>query len=690
VSRSQPLRVALIGNPNTGKTCIFNHLTHNKAKTGNWSGVTLKQLRDKIKGVEVDIIDLPGVYSLDPNAEAEGKVTHDFIYSGDYDFVINVVDASKIERDLYLTMQLKDLGLPLLVVLNMSDVAERHNTVINTDLLEQELGCKVLKASVKRELGLTGIIADIPQHSVVEHHKLPKLDASLEANCRRYERVDTVVKKTIKRDESIARISDRIDRIVLNKYLSVPFFFLIIYLLFSGSMILGGVFQDFFEISATVFFVDLPARVLEPLLPAWLVNIISQGLGNGITTVISFVPVIFSLYLLLTFLEESGYMARAAFVADQITRKIGLSGRAFIPLLIGFGCNVSSVLAARTIPDQEDRIVTSVMSPFMSCTARLAVYVVLCTAFFAQSAHLVVFALYAIGVTFALVTGFVVKRVLFAGTKHRPMILEIPQYQMPEFKRIVRRAHVRTMSFVTGAGKMVIQLFLILQIAMSIPTGGDDNLMTYIGKRTTAVFAPMGVDESNWPASVALLSGMFAKEAVIGSFNALYIGDQGDSERSVGEGLMEAFASIPNNFYGVVSEYRQLFHLQDYDLQKNFIAADSVDRSLFRQMRAAFPDRVGVFAYMVFVLLYFPCLSVFGTLQKELGAKWAWFSMIWSTVLAYTVATTFYQLYLLWSFGAAPYPFAPVAGLLLLTLILAIMRRSLHVERQGGKVLTGQ
>ena len=383
-------KIALLGNPNCGKTTLFNLLTGGRQKVGNWPGVTVERKVGffSLEAQDYELVDLPGVYSLSEDFKAlDEKIAQDYLHQGESDLIINVIDASNIERSLVLTQQLLERGIPTLVVANMLDVAAQQGLIVNTRELSARLNVPVIDMVAARRIGLAEL-----HLALIEEPNSASMPADLnqqrieredeEALVRRYSKsrqlLDGVVEMSLGADSA----SERIDALVLNRWLGFPLFLLMIYLMFAVAVNLGAVFIDFFDILFAAVLIDGSRWLLDSLgAPAMLSTLIADGLGGGITLVATFIPVIGFLYLCLSFLEDSGYLARAAFVVDRLMASIGLPGTAFVPLIVGFGCNVPAVMAARTLSRDSDRLMTIAMAPFMSCGARLTVYALFAAAF---------------------------------------------------------------------------------------------------------------------------------------------------------------------------------------------------------------------------------------------------------------------------------------------------------------------
>jgi len=456
-------------------------------------------------------------------------------------------------------------------------------------------------------------------------------------------------------------ISDKVDKLILGSFTGVPIFLVIMYLLFLVSINFGGALIDFFDIAVGVIFVDGMANLLKSIgVSEFLVVIIANGVGGGIQVVATFIPIIAALYLFLTLLEEVGYMTRAAFVMDKFMRRIGLSGKAFIPLIVGFGCNVPGIMAARTLDTHRERITTVLMAPFMSCGARLAVYALFAAAFFPVGGQNIVFALYVIGVLFAILTGLILKRA-FKSDNTSDFLMELPNYQLPSFRNLIINTWNKLKAFVLGAGKIIVLVVMIINVVNSIGVDGSfgnqdskNSLLSKAAQTITPVFRPMGIEDDNWPATVGIITGILAKEVVVGTLDSLYSSidaEEGVDERKVSEyslkdGLLQALATIPANFDDALqnlSDPLGLGVLDDTHSQTSAARSQEVSTETFGAMVSRFDGKIGAFSYLLFILLYFPCVAAFGAMMREIGKTWALVGALWATGLAYFSATVFYQ-----------------------------------------------
>ena len=454
------LRIALIGNPNCGKTTLFNALTGSHQKVGNWPGVTVEKKSGSFRheGRECEIVDLPGIYSLEQEyLGLDEEIAREHLNSDLFDVIINIIDASNLQRNLILTQQVLELGHPTLVAVNMMDIAEQEGLSIDIDSLHQELGVFVTPVVASRQNGLDELLAGVlaaerPQ----DLEKLHSSEFISDKIVKRYQRAGDIVGGVVQMAPVEHTLTEQLDRWVLNRWLGVPIFLLMMYLMFTVAINFGAVFIDFFDILFGTFVVDLPRWALESVgAPAWLIVLLADGLGGGIQLVATFIPVIGGLYLCLALLESSGYMSRAAFVIDRLMSGIGLPGNAFVPLIVGFGCNVPAVMAARSLGRESDRLLTISMAPFMSCGARLTVYALFAAALFPENGQNIVFGLYLLGIAMAVLTGWLFRKQIFPQ-EMTPSFQEMPAYHAPVLRNILLTTWFRLKSFVLRAGRTIV------------------------------------------------------------------------------------------------------------------------------------------------------------------------------------------------------------------------------------------
>ena len=653
------LRIALAGNPNCGKTTVFNQLTGSRQRVGNWAGVTVEKKTGDLRIAEfsTEVVDLPGVYSLaDDDQGIDEQIARRYIAEEKPELIINVVDAANLNRHLLLTHELLECGCPVVLVLNMLDVARQHGVSIDIEGLERRLGIPVVPVVASKGEGivrLKELISDIAMHPDAIPRSREDLLCQEEAITHRFHWIKQQTQGVVIVEPSHTPVTEKIDKIVLNRWLGIPVFLLMMYLMFMLAINLGAVFIDFFDILLGAVFVDgLGTLMLLLGSPEWLKTIVADGIGGGIQLVGTFVPVIGFLYLCLSILEDSGYMARAAFVIDRLMARIGLPGNSFVPLIIGFGCNVPSVMASRSLTREQDRLLTIAMSPFMSCGARLTVYALFAAAFFTNSGSLVVFALYLFGIAMAVFTGWLFRKTLFSGVTS-PSFQEMPAYHLPVFMNIVMTTWHRLHGFVQRAGSTIVKVVAILTVVNSIGLDGSfghqdskDSLLSYIGKSLTPALAPIGITEANWPATVGVFTGVFAKEAVVGTLDALYqdvagqTPDDGEAFDLLASGK-DAFASIGNNLLGLGGALADPLGL---GAVTESVDEQGVSNTGIKAMQNLFGSAYSAFCYLVLILLYTPCVAVMGAMNRESGPFWASLVIGWSSFLAYWIASSLYQL----------------------------------------------
>ncbi len=711
-------QVLTVGNPNSGKTTLFNGLTGAKQQVGNWAGVTVEKKTGSFvhAGDEFSLTDLPGIYALDSGNDSNSideSIASRAVLTHPADVIINVVDATCLERSLYMTLQLRELRRPMIVVLNKMDALKRERVHLDLKQLEAFLGCPVLalsannKEQVRRfkeklhKLLVQGIaLKQIELHYGAEFesliHELEPMFAEQAVSARalaiRALENDRLVINGLKEAERqnveqrqhecqvdidllvanvrytylhelcthVRRIegklshkfTEKADRVILNKWVGIPFFFAVMYLMFMFSINIGSAFIDFFDIGVSALLVDGGHHLLDDHLPVWLVTLIADGVGGGIQTVATFIPVIACLYLFLAVLESSGYMSRAAFVLDKVMQKIGLPGKAFVPLVLGFGCNVPSIMATRTLDQERERKLAASMAPFMSCGARLPVYALFAAAFFPQSGQNVVFALYLLGIVAAVLTGLVLKKTLYPGVSES-LIMEMPDYEIPTLQNVVIKTWQKLKRFVLGAGKTIVVVVTILSFLNSVGTDGsfgnensDKSVLSKAAQFVTPVLSPMGITQENWPATVGIITGIFAKEAVVGTLNSLYTSTPDAEEAAEYDllaSLQEALMTIPDNLAGLSFSDPLGIEVGDLTDTEAVAQEQEVDGSIFGNLHTYFANAHVAFAYLIFILLYTPCVAAMGAYVREFGAAYARFIAVWTMGLAYGSAVLYYQ-----------------------------------------------
>ncbi|MBQ15361.1 MAG: ferrous iron transport protein B [Gammaproteobacteria bacterium] len=657
-------KLALIGNPNSGKTTLFNVLTGANQKVGNWPGVTVEKKfgHFELDDLAIELVDLPGIYSLEQEYQGiDEKIAQDYLQGSAIDLVINIIDATNLERGLVLTQQLMEKQLPLVIVLNMLDVAEQQGITLKPEALSERLGVPVVPIVASRKQGVSELESCLKRclqnpTRVPEQLEETSDDVTEDPILKRYYRSQSLVSGVVEVAPTHHGMSERIDNVVLNRWLGIPFFLLMIYLMFTIAVNLGAVFIDFFDILFGAVLVDGSAWLLRQIAsPEVLITLLAQGLGGGITLVATFIPVIGFLYLCLSILEDSGYMSRAAFVIDRLMGAIGLPGNAFVPLIVGFGCNVPAIMAARSLGRDSDRLLTIAMAPFMSCGARLTVYALFAASFFQQNGQNIVFALYLLGIGMAVFTGWIFRKQLFTG-EMTPSFQEMPAYHIPVLRNILLTTWFRLKGFMLRAGKTIVGVVIVLSFLNSISTdfsfGNEDSensMLSVIGKSITPAFAPLGIEPDNWPATVGLFTGMFAKEAIVGTLDALYSAPEDDADTGAPDLVAAAGAAIGSIGTELVALRDMLtdplgISIGDVSDVEAVAEDQEVATSTLTNMAALFSGPFAAFCYLVFVLLYAPCVAVLGVINKEAGWHWTVLVFSWCTGLGYITASVIYQI----------------------------------------------
>jgi ferrous iron transport protein B len=659
-------KIALIGNPNCGKTTLFNLLTGANQKVGNWPGVTVEKKFGyfELEKQSIELIDLPGIYSLEQDYSGiDEKIAEDFLEQSDISLIINIVDATNMERSLVLTQQLMERGVPMLLVINMLDVARQQGITVSTDKLSQKLQLPIIEMIASQKHGIdelrNSLISTFGTVPPTRENKSAPGEsvASEEKLLQRYHQSRQLINGVVEVSPTHHSLSERIDAVLINRWLGIPFFLFMIYLMFTIAINLGAVFIDFFDILFAAVLVDGVSWLLREIsAPEVLVTLLAQGVGGGVTLVATFIPVIGFLYLCLSVLEDSGYMSRAAFVIDRAMSGIGLPGNAFVPLIVGFGCNVPAVMAARSLGRDSDRLMTIAMAPFMSCGARLTVYALFAAAFFQQNGQNIVFALYLLGIALAVFTGWIFRKQLFTY-ELTPSFQEMPAYHVPIARNILLTTWFRLKSFIFRAGKTIVVVVIALSFLNSISTDfsfgnedSEDSVLSVIGRSITPAFAPLGIEKDNWPATVGLFTGMFAKEAIVGTLDALYSESNADEDDGSPPDLIaaagDAFSSIGSELLALSSTLTDPLGISIGDVSDLDSVADEqdIETTTLSNMAALFSGPFAAFCYLVFILLYAPCVAVLGAINKEAGWHWTLLVFGWSTGLAYITATVIYQI----------------------------------------------
>lgn len=572
--------VALLGNPNVGKTTLFNSLTGSNQRVGNWAGVTV----DKKEGFfgNVKMVDLPGIYALDTFSNEE-KISKKFLETADVDVILNIIDASNISRNLYLTAQLKQFNKPIILAVNMIDVADKKGFNLDYNKLSELLQVTVIPIIASKEEGINDI-KDALESDAFLGHSIDN-DFQFKDEKETYKFIDSIVEQCNRNSKNNNKsIKDKLDDFLLNPLLAYPIFLVLMALMFQVTFAwIGQPLSDMLDALLNDSLLPLVSDALSSTSP-WFQSLIVDGIIAGVGGIVVLLPIILSLFACISILEDSGYMARVAFIMDKVMRKMGLSGKAFIPMIVGFGCTVPAIMSARTLESEKDRKLTALLVPLMSCNARLPVYAVFSAVFFPKYVGLVVAGLYLLGVILAFVLGIIFKNTLFKKDEE-PFIIELPEYKKPSLKNIVKQVLEKGKSFLTKAGTIIFAMSVVIWFLSNFNFTGmvdvNDSILASIGNVIAPIFKPLGF--GNWQSSVSLLTGLLAKETVVASMGIIFAGD------------LEAMLPLYFNSLSALS-------------------------------------------FLVFVLLYTPCISVLGAMKKEYGSKFTLFSVAYQLVLAWVVS----------------------------------------------------
>ena len=652
------INVGFVGNPNCGKTTLFNAFTGAKLKVANWPGVTVERVEGmtSYKGQSIRVIDTPGIYSL-TSYTIEEKVTRKCIEDGEVDVIINVVDASSLERNLYLTLQLLELKKPVILALNMMDIVEERGMEIDLHRLPEMLGSiPVVPVSARRRTGL-----DVLMHAVVHHYeegphgvvvnytprienKISKVETVLKAhygdmdNLRwhaikfleydeavwndhpidmnnlidhnyereiineKYDYIEEIIRECLVNKEKKAASTDKIDQYLTHPVWGVPIFLGIMAFVFFLTFTVGDFLKEYFQIGLDWFSVWANQFLQSVHAADWITSLVVDGIIAGVGGILTFLPNIFILFLALAFLEDSGYMARVAYVMNEIMGKVGLSGKAFLPMLLGFGCTVPAVMAARALPSEKDRRRTILVTPFMSCSARLPIYVLFSEMFFPQNALLVAYSLYLIGLAAAIAVAFATHKMAKAEEEDT-LLIELPEYKTPNMRTVAIYVWDKVKDYLSKAGTTIFLASIVLWFVLnSGPSGFVDDVSgsfaAIIGRTLVPVLTPAGLGD--WRIAVALISGLSAKEVVVSSFSVLF---GINNVNSVG-GMSQLSTALASIGFGGVNAY----------------------------------------ALMIFCLLYSPCIAAVATIRRETGStKWTLGMVLFQLVTAWTFSVLVFQ-----------------------------------------------
>ena len=660
--KNNRIHVACVGNPNCGKTTLFNALTGAKLKVANWPGVTVEKVEGKTsyEGIEIDLVDTPGIYSLTCYT-IEEKVTRQCVMDDDIDVIINIVDASSLERNLYLTLQLLELGKPVVLALNMMDIVNERGMEIDLHRLPEMLGnIPVVPVSASKRTGL-----DILLHAVIHHYeegqnaeyileypqkleeKIAKLEVVMQAHYpthssvrwhaikllendeevrndhplqvtniadRSYEKeiisckyhyIENIVKEVLFYKNKKAATTDTVDRILTNQWLGLPLFLCIMGLVFFLTFAVGDLLKGIFEQGLDFFTFIVSSGLTQIHIAEWLRSLIVDGIITGVGGILTFVPNIFILFLALAILEDSGYMSRVAYVMDSIMGRVGLSGKAFLPMILGFGCTVPAIMASRSLETEHDRKKTMMITPFMSCSAKLPIYVIFSDMFFPEHAGLIAFSFYVIGMVVAILSALIMNKIE-KGKENNSLLIELPEYKKPNGRTVRIYVWNKLKDYITKAGTTIFIASIIIWFILNFGVTGmvdnpADSFGAILGKLLVPLLAPAGL--GMWQIAVALIAGISAKEVVVSSFSVLF----GVANANSADGM----AKIMENVHSINPSFGPL----------------------------------NAYCLMLFCLLYVPCVAAVATIKKESGSwKFTLGLMVFEILLAWVVSTLVFQI----------------------------------------------
>lgn len=574
------INVALLGNPNVGKTTVFNLLTGSNQYVGNWPGVTIEKKEGYLDD-NIRIVDLPGIYAMDTFSNEE-KVSKDFLEQENVDVIVNVVDASNLDRNLYLTTQLMKYNKPIVILLNMVDLAEAKGIKLDYDKLAKNLNVTILPIVAKKKTGLENI------KSVIENASKSRIYYSVNFGneTETYKKIEEIISDaTIVPSSNKKSISDSIDDVVLNPILAYPIFIGILLLLFKFTFDwVGGPLQEWLG-GAIEAYVMTPVDGMLANSSLWFKSLIVDGVLGGVSGTLPFFPLIFTLFLGISLFEDSGYMSRAAFLMDRIMYRVGLSGKAFIPMVMGLGCSSPAIMATRTLESEKDRKITALISPLMTCGAKLPIYALFVSIFFPRHKAIVTTSLYILGVVVAILVALVLNKTVYK-TQAEPFVLELPEYRVPTLSALLKNTWSKSKGFLIRVITVMFAMSVVIWFLSSFNLHGfteniNDSFLALFGKLLAPLFAPLGF--TDWRISVSILTGLGAKEIVVNTMSVLF-----------GSNLAEV---LPTVFTGVTA-----------------------------------------LSFLAFSALYTPCIAALATMRKEYGNKMMMISLSYQFILAWVVA----------------------------------------------------
>ncbi|MEZ0343472.1 MAG: ferrous iron transport protein B [Caldimicrobium sp.] len=638
------VKVALVGNPNVGKTSLLNHLAGTDLKIGNWPGVTVEKKvgKTQFQDYEIEFIDLPGVYTLESAFSEDEKITVSFLKEGDYDVVLNVIESPRLERDLYLTLQLVELKKPLVIALNMRDEAEALGIHIDEKRLSDLFKIKVVKTVGRTGEGvkeLLSAIVETYERKLIPEFEVFSFSEEFDTDEKKLSLIKGIYKEVIKKPLIPKKIlTEFVDEFLLHPYLGFFFLFVILYFTFklvfdlSSPFVdfIDGFFQGFLAPALAVFLKDLGAK-------EFIINFFTEALLGGLGIVLSFLPLIFIMFLFITLLETSGYLPRVAFLVDRFTHKIGLHGQSAIPLILGFGCNVPAILATRTIQDRKDRLLIIAMIPFMSCSARLVVFSFFALTFFTRPA-LLILGLYIMGIVFAFLTGFIMKKTLLKKELSH-FVMDLPPYRFPSLKVLIKTVNLHVKRFIIRAGTVIFAIAVTIWLTLSLPPGErelEKTLAGKIGKTLVPLFEPVGLGD--WKITTSLIPAFLAREAILSNLAIILKAEEREK--------LEEFQLLPaleEQKEALFEAFKQAFSSL-FTLTPASLKPEEEGQSLRGKIRDLLTPSSAL-SFLIFVLIYNSCVATFVTMWKEGSKNLALGFLLYSFILAWILAFITYRIF---------------------------------------------
>ncbi len=686
------IRVALAGNPNVGKTSLLNHLAGTNLKVGNWPGVTVEKKEGKVKfwDYEIHLIDLPGIYTLEPLSEDEW-VAYNYLTTEKPDLILNVIETPNMERDLLLTVELLELEIPMILVLNMVDEAQKLGIEVREERLSDLLGVRVLKTNARTGEGVKALLPHIVE--VFNSKEKPKalryskeleevlqkaMETGQETKAKlirklstedrfkeyreslkriyakdvyeivkdeRYATAHGIYKEVVIRRSLTARdITDSIDKLLLHPWFGIPIFLLVMFLVFKISFDFSSPFMDWIDGFIKDFLSPLTLQALDAIGVGEIIKrVVAEAIIGGVGFVFTFLPLIAVIYFMLSLLEFSGYLPRIAFLMDRFMHRLGLHGKSLVPLLLGFGCNVPAIVATKTLETKRDKLLVIAMIPFMSCPARLVVFSFFAVIFFKNPAT-VIFSLYLLGILTALLTAFVLRKTLFRGSLYH-FVMELPPYRLPTLRLLLRVVWVYVKDFLYRAGTLIFAASVVIWLLLNLPPGvknPSESIAGYIGKTISPIFAPLGLDD--WRMSTSLIPAFLAREIVLSSMATIYAVESQEDKKE-----FNALKALKEQGISLLLAFKEAFINLFNPVPTAFEVEEGSVDGLKGIIAKSLSPASGL-AFMVFLLLYTSCLGTVAVMWREAGKRFALLFLAYSFAVGWFFGLLAYRIgSLIWS-----------------------------------------